>query len=191
MLTRVLAKPTPSLLTAAERVLSYLWRHRSIGLRYSATPSNPDAFSDADWATNRSTSGWLIRWQSAAIAFKSQVQPTVALSSAEAELVALSEAAKDCVYFQKFQDEVCPPATRPLTLNTDNTAARDLAYNPEHHERTKHIARRHFYVRELVEEHAVRVPFVRSHDNIADFFTKHLPPKKFFALRNIIMNVPT
>ena len=77
-----------------------------------------------------------------------------------------------------------------MALHTDNTAARDLAYNPEHHERTKHIARRHYYVREVVEEHRIKVPFVRSHDNLADFFTKHLTPKHFFALRRVIMNIP-
>ena len=76
-----------------------------------------------------------------------------------------------------------------MTLATDNTAARDLAYNPEHHDRTKHIARRHFYVRETVENHDLRVPFVRSHENLADFFTKHLPGKTFFALRKVIMNI--
>ena len=75
-----------------------------------------------------------------------------------------------------------------MTLATDNTAARDLAYNPEHHEKTKHIARRHFYIREVVEDHSLRVPFVHSHENLADFFTKHLPTKRFFQLRNKIMN---
>ena len=34
------------------------------------------------------------------------------------------------------------------------------------------------------------VPFVASHENLADFFTKPLIPKTFFALRNRIMNVP-
>ena len=153
--------------------------------------SAPDAFSDANWATSHSTSGWLIRWMNAAVFFASKKQKSVALSSAEAEIVALSEAAKECVYFRKFCEEVCPPAsTRPLALHTDNMAARDLAYNPEHHERTKHIARRHFFVREVVEDHAIRVPFVRTHDNLADFFTKHLPAKPFFALRKVIMNIP-
>ena len=189
MLSRVLAKATPTLMTAAERVLAYLYRHRHVGLRYSAVPSDPDAFSDSNWDVRRSTSGWLIRWQMAAVFFGAKAQKTVALSSAEAEIVALSEAAKDCVYFQAFCDEVDPPAHRPLTLACDNQAARDLAYNPEHHERTKHVARRHFFVREVVEDHAIRVPFVRSHDNLADFFTKHLTPKHFFALRKVIMNI--
>ena len=77
-----------------------------------------------------------------------------------------------------------------MEISVDNQAARDLAYNPEHHKRTKHIDRRHFYVRELVENHTIRVPFVRTADNLADLFTKALVPRTFLALRNIIMNVP-
>ena len=71
----------------------------------------------------------------------------------------------------------------------DNKSAIDLAYNPEHHQRTKHIARRHFYVRDLVEDLTIRVPFVASADNLADFFTKALPTKSFFPMRDKIMNV--
>ena len=65
-----------------------------------------------------------------------------------------------------------------------------MAYNPEHHQRTKHIERRHFFIREAVERMEIRVPFVRTADNLADFFTKPLASKQFFALRDIIMNVP-
>ena len=191
MLSRVLSKPNESLIKHAERVLLYLWRHKNIGLRYETTPTTPEGFSDASWEVRHSTSGWLVRWQQAVISFASKKQNSVATSSAEAELVALSDAAKDCIYFQKFSDELCPPAPRPMTLACDNQAARDLAYNPEHHDRTKHIARRHFYVRETVENHDLRVPFVRSHENLADFFTKHLPNKTFFALRKVIMNIPS
>ena len=81
-------------------------------------------------------------------------------------------------------------AAGPTTLCTDNKAARDLSYNPEHHERTKHVDRRHFYIREAVENLENTVPFVASHENLADFLTKYLTPKHFFAMRDIIMNVP-
>jgi hypothetical protein len=54
----------------------------------------------------------------------------------------------------------------------------------------KHVERRHFFVRECVEDHKLRVPFVRSAANLADFFTKALPGKTFFELRDKIMNVP-
>ena len=71
----------------------------------------------------------------------------------------------------------------------DNTAAIDLAYNPQHHKRTKHIARRHFFIRECVEGMKLTVPYVRSAENLADFFTKPLGARVFFALRDRIMNV--
>ena len=42
---------------------------------------------------------------------------------------------------------------------------------------------------ERVENHQIRVPFVRTDENDADFFTKVLPGRKFFPLRNKIMNI--
>ena len=46
-------------------------------------------------------------------------------------------------------------------------------------------------IRELVENHQITVPYVNTHDNLADFFTKPLPWRRFVELRNAIMNVPT
>ena len=77
-----------------------------------------------------------------------------------------------------------------MSLGVDNTAARDLAYNPEHHTKTKHIDRRHFFVREAVENLQITVPYVNTLDNLADFFTKVQKPTTFRAMRDIIMNVP-
>ena len=56
--------------------------------------------------------------------------------------------------------------------------------------RLKHVERRHFFIREAMEEEAkICVPFVRSDENLADFFTKPLKPQRFFELRDKIMNV--
>ena len=100
-----------------------------------------------------------------------------------------SEAAKEAIYLRDFLDELGLGANEPTPLRMDNTAARDLSYNPEHHARTKHIARRHFFIRERVESLELSVPFVRSCDNLADFFTKPLAAKAFFSFRDVIMNV--
>jgi hypothetical protein len=54
----------------------------------------------------------------------------------------------------------------------------------------KHVARRHYFIRDMVEDFELTVPFVRTTENPADFFTKPLEPKKFFAFRRIIMNEP-
>ena len=65
-----------------------------------------------------------------------------------------------------------------------------ISYNPEMHARTKHIDRRHFFVRECVENMQLRVPFVKTVDNLADFFTKPLPKTQFYKMRDALMNVP-
>ena len=103
--------------------------------------------------------------------------------------MAASEAAKEGVYLRRFLSELGASSKEPTPLSTDNQAARDLSYNPEHHSRTKHIERRHFYIRETVESHELSVPFVRSADNLADFFTKPLAAPAFFPMRDKIMNI--
>ena len=152
--------------------------------------------SDSDWAVRHSTTGYVFTYNQAAVSWASKKQVSVALSSCEAEIMALSEAAKEGVFLRRFLDELGlgssgPTALAPPTaLATDNKAARDLAYNPEHHEKSKHIERRHFYVRELVENEELVVPFVSTTANMADFFTKPLAGEAFFRLRNTIMNLP-
>ena len=114
----------------------------------------------------------------------------MALSTAEAEIIALSEAAKDVVYERKWIKGVGHPALKPTLLYTDSKAARDVSYNPEQHDKMKHVERRHFFVRDMVEKFELSVPFVRTANNLADFFTKALKPKTFFAFRKTIMNEP-
>ena len=103
--------------------------------------------------------------------------------------MAASEASKEAIYLQAFLNEIEAADGRPLRLSVDNKAAIDLAYNPEHHQRTKHIERRHFFIREVVESGRIVVPFVASADNLADFFTKPLDWKQFCLLRDRIMNI--
>ena len=43
----------------------------------------------------------------------------------------------------------------------------------------------------MVENMRIRVPFVRTADNLADFFTKPLAPRLFVEMRDAIMNVPS
>ena len=103
--------------------------------------------------------------------------------------MAASEAAKEAVYLREFLNELGFGGKKPMKLYCDNQGAIDLAYNPEHHQKTKHIDRRHFYVRELVERGQLEVPYVKTAENLADFFTKPLAVKTFRAMRDRIMNM--
>ena len=189
-LCKCLHKPTPALLRETDVIFSYLARTASIGLTHTKEHARLKGFSDASWETAHSTSGWVVLWQSAALSWGSRKQKSIALSTCEAEIIALSEAAKDLVYLRKLVRGLGAPEDGPSELATDSKSARDVSYNPEHHDRMKHVQRRHFFVRDMVESFEIEVPFVRTHDNIADFFTKPMHNASTFReFRNIIMNV--
>ena len=190
LLCRAMGRPTPELFEAALRVLGYLYRNRHIGLRYEASDQSLEGFSDSDWAVKHSTSGFTFHLGSATVSWSSKKQTTVALSSCEAEIMAGSEAAKEAIYLSSFLRELGLDMSKPPPLKLDNKSAIDLAYNPEHHSKTKHIERRHYFIRECVENGKLRVPFVPTKDNVADFFTKPLTGKTFFDFRDKVMNVP-
>jgi hypothetical protein len=186
-----MAKPTPELQAAAKRVLGYLVRTKDLGLRYHADGEPLRGMSDSDWGVKHSTSGYVFKYNSAAISWGSKKQQSVALSSCEAEIMAASVAASEGVHLKNFLEELELSHGDPIELGVDNTGARDIAYNPEHHQKVKHIQRRHFFVRECVENMQLTVPYVNTMDNLADFFTKALEGKHFFRMRDAIMNVPS
>jgi len=187
-----LQKPTPALMHEVDVLLSYLSRHASVGLTYTGDiAAKLVSFADASWETRHSTSGWVTLWQQAALTWGSRKQKSIALSTAEAEIIALSEATKDVVYLRKLLAGVGDAQPDPSVLFTDSKAARDISYNPEQHDRMKHVQRRHFFVRDMVESFEITVPYVATADNIADFFTKQMHNwKQFYRFRRIIMNEP-
>ena len=190
MLCRCMSKPSPRLFDEARLVLLYLERTKELGLTYRADQEEIYGMSDSDWAVKHSTTGWAFMYNMALISWNSSKQTSVALSSCEAEIMAASEAAKEAKFLSNYLSELKLLGPDPPELHVDNQAARDLAYNPEHHKRTKHIDRRHFFVRELVEANMISVPFVETTKNFADFFTKMQPSKVFIAMRDQVMNVP-
>ena len=103
--------------------------------------------------------------------------------------MAASESAKEALYLRQHLEELGLHDGSPMVLGSDNSAAIALAYNPEHHDRVKRIERRHFFIRETVENEKLVVPYVPTAKNLADFFTKALPGKTFFPMRDKIMNV--
>ena len=75
--------------------------------------------------------------------------------------MAASEAAKEAISLDRLLTELgFRTDSEPIHLHCDNKAAVDSDYNPENHARTKHIDRRHYFIRELVEDGKLVVPFV-------------------------------
>ena len=190
-LCRVMSCPAPELDAALDQLFVYLHMNRRVGLTYAAAPLPLTGAADASWEEKFSTSGWTVNWQGASISWASRKQNSVSLTSCEAEIIALSESAKDVVYFRKMLSGFDPSyVLEPTDCSTDNKGAHDIAYNPEHHSRIKHISRRHFFVRDMVEKGELVVPLVKTEDNAADMFTKPLHGESFFKFRSTVMNLP-
>ena len=70
-----------------------------------------------------------------------------------------------------------------MILYCDNTSAINISKNLVMHEKTKHIAIKYHYVRELVEDKQVKMEYIHTKEQIADIFTKPLPKDAYEYLR--------
>ena len=117
-------------------------------------------YSDAVWAgdvdTSRSTTGYIVYQCGAHIGWQSRLQPTVAMSTMEAEYMAAYAAIQKIVWIRgvitelDIKDLELSRSTSPTILNTDSKSAIDLAQNPVHHKRSKHIRIKYHWIREQV-----------------------------------------
>ena len=144
VVSKFCANPTQSHLTAAKRILRYLKGTVYLGLSYKkCADGNLIGYSDADWAGDmddrHSTSGNLFLLAKGAVSWLSKKQATVALSTTEAEYVALSAATQEAIWLRRLLADVGKPHKEPIVVNEDNQGAIAMAKNPVGHARTKHI----------------------------------------------------
>ena len=145
--------------------------------------------SDSDWAVAHSTTGWHVSLAGAAIGHASKRQPCVAGSSTEAEIVAASTCANEVVYFRGLARELGLEQLEPTPLLVDNSGAVALARDRKSCNKSRHIDRRFFKVRELHAAGVVKVDYVPTDDNSADVLTKALSPPVFARHRATVMNL--
>jgi hypothetical protein len=130
----------------------------------------------------KSVSGFLVCINGNPVSWSSRSQKTVALSSCEAEFLAISEALREALWLRHFLTEIDIGFISPITLRVDNQSAIKLAENPVHHQRSKHIDIRYFRVRHEVAKGTVKLVYVPTELNLADVFTKATSIKTFSEL---------
>ena len=109
------------------------------------------------------------------VSWKTKKQATVALSSTEAEYMALTDGVKEALWLRKLLLEIGIGVKGATVIHEDNTGCIALAKNPEFHQRTKHIDVRYHMVREQVEKFkTIQLEYVPSMEQTADLFTKVL-----------------
>src|SRR5258708_12636690 len=106
-------------------------------------------FADSDWAgdpnSRRSVSGYTFMFCGAVVSWSAKKQPTITLSSTEAEYMAMTHAGKEAVFLEHLYSDVGIPISFPIFLLIDNHSAIALAENPIFHARSKHIQLLHHF----------------------------------------------
>ncbi|MCO5613079.1 hypothetical protein L7F22_067353 [Adiantum nelumboides] len=144
-------------------------------------------YTDADWAGSttdqRSTSRFTFTLGSAAITWSSKKQPTVALSSTEAEYRGAAVAACEVAWLRKLLMDLKLQVDREVVIYCDNLGSIQFSRNSVFHARTKHIEVHYHFVRDQVLAGDINLFYVNTEAQAADNFTKVLGAEKLRRFR--------
>ena len=176
-------KPSVEHLQCAQRILWYVSGTKDWGLLYrQGITEKLVGYTDADWAGDasdrRSTSGYMFSIGSAAVAWSSKKQPTVALSSTEAEYRGATIATCEAIWLRRLLRDLRIEVPTPIPIYCDNMSSMQLAKNPVFHARTKHIEVHYHFLRERVLSGEVALRYVHTDRQVADIFTNLLVSDK-------------
>ena len=182
---------------AAMHVLMYVRFTSSLGITFQRGTVGGDRmelFVDSDFASKatdrRSVSGAVVMFAGACVMYLCRTQKSVALSSMEAEYVAMADGMKETIFLRYLWSFIFPNRDVGCTLiHEDNVSAIHLACNPATTPNSKHIDIRHHFIRERVKRGEFKIVHVRSDLQRADFLTKPLPKEIFCAHRDFVMNI--
>jgi Reverse transcriptase (RNA-dependent DNA polymerase) len=175
---------------AAKRVLCYLKGTKSWRLTLGGSTSALAVYTDADWGSHqddrRSVGAYLVKIGDGVVSWKSKKQTCVALSSTEAEYMALCQASKESVWMTDFLGSLGVTLHGPAVLNADNQGSIALTRNPVFHDRSKHIDIQYHFARDLIRAGRISLNYVPTADMLADLLTKSLPRARHLCLSKAI-----
>ena len=195
MVARYLAKPRLAHLQAAQRILRYLHHTRAMSLvfnKIAIKELSVTAFADSSWAndvdTRRSRYGYAVYVGKSLVSWRSKLHAAVALSTAEAEYCAATEAAKHIKWVRSLVSFMLPKIKLPPTvIYEDNAACRAMVTCAQISGRNKHFELKQHYIRQLASEGVVTLREVGTLDQIADIFTKSLARPSFEKHRESLL----
>lgn len=177
VVSRFMSDPGREHWEAVKWLLRYLKGTSKLGLCFKGKDSVLRGYTDADLSgckeTFKSTSGYIFTVGGTAVSWMSRLQKSVALSTTEAEYMAVAEASKELVWLKDFFEEIGKEQA-DYSLYCDNESAVKLAKNPVYHGKTKHIGRRYHFIRGLISDGTINLKNISGAKNPADMFTKSM-----------------
>ena len=177
---------TPLAFKEMKRILKYTIDTNNYGLKMTPRLQHYsqqhefelEVHCDSDWGndkeTRNSVTGFIIFLEQVPIVWKSRSQRTVALSSTEAEYIAVTDAAKEIKFIVQIFESIGLKIKKPININVDNTGAIFMSENNSATARTKHIDIKFHFIRQLIKEGLIKIIFIKSEDNKADPLTKNV-----------------
>jgi hypothetical protein len=175
---------------AADRVIQFLYHTRSRAICYGGDMERDGArafvcASDASFADNtedrKSSQGYMMTLFGGPIAWRANKQDTVTTSSTEAELLALSQTAKEAIFLSRLFKAMTLRLNEPLIIDCDNTQTLRLIQEDSAKLITKlrHVDIHQHWLRQEYAMRRVLFRWKATKEMIADGLTKALQRQKF------------
>ena len=175
----------------AKRTLAYL-RDHELEIKFNKIKINSEekvsivsyvdaSFGNAEDAT--SICGYFTLINGNMLQAKCKKQKNVALTSTEAEFIAIALCCKEVLWIMNLFDELRIKYDVPI-IYSDNQPAIRIASAKSAKGRTRHINIKYQFVRQLVKEEKIKIKYVSTENNIADILTKALSEARFSHLMN-------
>lgn len=179
-LSQYLSKPKEQHWTATKHVLRYLKGTINQELCYMKSKEKLElvAYSYADWASDqtdrRSTTGYCfsLNKNGSIISWKTKKQQTVALSTCEAEYIALAATVQESLYLLQLMKGLSDECYVPVKIFGDNQGAIALSKNPICRQRCKHIDIKYHFIRSVLSDRKITIEYCPTTDMVADVLTK-------------------
>lgn len=183
-LSTYLTNPSPIHMSLADRIITYLYNSKYLAIKYSADSDSFIGASDAAFAddskTRRSSEGFIFHLFGGAIDWKASKQSTVTTSSTEAELLALSHASKEYLWWKRLFANIRLTFDSEPIIHCDNKQTIRLICEDEMKLQTKlkHVDIHQHWLRQEIKNKSIRIDWIKTADMPADGFTKPLPNQR-------------
>lgn len=169
--------------------MKYLKSTLDIGLEYRRSREGLIGYVDSNYARDRDKrrpmTGYVFTLRGCIINWRASLQSTIALSTTEAEFMALAKGIKEAIWLNGLMTEI-DQGQNPVDIYCDNQSVIHLLKDQMHHERTKHMGIKYNFICKAVAKKTIRVKKIHTSQNPVDMMTKLLTSTRFTILMNLV-----